>query len=162
VEAPHVPPDRTCVYYRYRVRLVPDELGFCGPPVELRDRLLFALQAEGVAASLWQLLPLPAQPVFRRRAFAASRPEGDLRPLEPWDRAAHPHAARLLESSIVLGTADEPLFDQPSDLMVRYLEAFERVIDGIETVLSADYRPVEPWPPVPDQRSAGCASTWWR
>jgi dTDP-4-amino-4,6-dideoxygalactose transaminase len=147
VEPPHVPPDRTCSFYRYRLRLEPDELGFSGSPVELRDRFLCALQAEGLAASLWQLLPLPAQPVFRRGGFAPWRPGDESQPLGPWDRDAHPEAARLLESSIVLGTADEPVFNQPSELMERYLEAFEKVVEGIETVLTAEYRPVDPWPP---------------
>jgi perosamine synthetase len=145
---PHVPDDRTCVFYRYRIRIVPSELGFSGPPVELRDRLLWALQAEGVAASLWQLQPLPAQPVFRRGGFAPWQPGGD-RPLEPWHRDAHPETARLLESSIVLGTADRPLACQPSELMERYLEAFEKVLGDRDTLFGADYRPVEPWPRIP-------------
>ena len=100
-----------------------------------------------MAASVWQLLPLPAQPAFRRRRFAPWQPGADSEPLEPWDREAHPVAARLLESSIVLGTADEPLFHQRSALMERYLDAFDKVLGQIETVLSADYRPIEPWPP---------------
>jgi perosamine synthetase len=150
LQPPHVPGDRTCVFYRYRIRIDPDELGFAGPPIELRDRLLWALQAEGVPASLWQLLPLPAQPVFRRGRFAPWQP-GDDAPLEPWDRGDYPETARLLESSIVLGTATEPLFNQPPELMGRYLEAFEKVIGAIESVLGAPYRPVQPWPPIPPQ-----------
>jgi perosamine synthetase len=143
---PHIPEDRTCVFYRYRIRIDPDALGFSGAPLELRDRFLYALQREGVASSLWQLLPLPAQPVFRR-PFGPWRPATDLAPIAPWDKAEHPETARLLESSIVLGTADEPLFVQPVDLMERYLEAFKKVIDGLETILRAPYSSVEPWPP---------------
>ena len=141
-----MPGDRTCVFYRYRLVIDPDELGFAGPPEELRDRLLHALRAEGVAASVWQLLPLPAQPVFRRR-FAPWQPDADAEPLAPWDRSEHPEAARLLESSIVLGTAEEPLFNQPSELMERYLEGFEKVLGDLDAVLTADHRPLEPWPP---------------
>ena len=148
LEPPHVPEDRTCVFYRYRIRIHPEELDFTGPPLELRDRLLWALQAEGVAASLWQLLPLPAQPLFRRGRFAPWRPGDDDR-LEAWDPGAHPETLRLLEGSIVLGTATEPLFNQPSELMERYLEAFEKVLSDREALFSADYRPVQPWPPVP-------------
>ena len=145
---PHVPPDRTCVFYRYRIGIDPDELGFAGPAVELRDRLLWALRAEGVAASLWQLLPLPAQPVFRRGRFASWQPGDDDR-LEPWDRHAHPVAARLLESSIVLGTGERPLFNQPGELMERYLGAFEKVLADRQTLFAADHEPVQPWPPIP-------------
>jgi perosamine synthetase len=148
LEPPHVPEDRTCVFYRYRIRIHPHELGFAGPPRELRDRLLWALQAEGVAASLWQLLPLPAQPVFRRGRFAPWRPGDDDR-LERWDPEAHPETLRLLESSIVLGTATEPLFNQPPELIDRYLEAFEKVLSDREALFTADHMPVQPWPPIP-------------
>jgi dTDP-4-amino-4,6-dideoxygalactose transaminase len=152
LEPPHVPDDRTCAFYRYRIRIDPDALGFEGAPTELRDRLLWALQAEGVAASLWQLLPLPAQPVFRRPRFASWRP-GDTDRLEPWNRSAYPETARLLESSIVLATATETLFNQPSELMERYVEAFEKVLSDRETLFTASYRPVQPWPPLPPERS---------
>jgi perosamine synthetase len=133
---PHVPEDRTCAFYRYRLRIEPEQLGFEGPPLELRDRLLDALQREGVAASLWQLLPLPAQPVFRNGGC------------DPWDPAAHPETLRLLESSIVLGTADAPIFNQPAELMERYVEAFEKVLDArnLDRLLTGEYRAVEPWP----------------
>lgn len=134
---PHVPDDRTCAFYRYRVRIDSGALGFDGPPLELRDRLLHALQGEGVAASLWQLLPLPAQPVFRRGGS------------EPWDAGKHPVTAELLESSIVLGTAQEPIFNQPAELMELYVDAFEKVIANLDALLRADYRPVQPWPPWP-------------
>jgi perosamine synthetase len=92
------------------------------------------------------LWALPAQPVFRR-PFGPWRPATDLAPIAPWDKAEHPEAARLLERSIVLGTAEEPLFAQSAELMERYVEAFEKVIAGMDTVLTSAYRPVEPWPP---------------
>jgi dTDP-4-amino-4,6-dideoxygalactose transaminase len=135
VNPPHMPGDRTCVFYRYRITLDREELGFAGPPVELRDRLLDALQSEGVAASLWQLQPLPAQPVFHDRLHPS------------WDPAAHPVTSRLLESSIVIGTAAHPLAAQPPELMGRYAQAFEKVMSDLETVFTADYRPVRTWPP---------------
>jgi perosamine synthetase len=135
LHAPHVPDDRSCVFYRYRIVLDAPELGFAGPPVELRDRLLFALQSEGVAASLWQLAPLPAQPVFRDRAHPS------------WDPAGHPVTSHLLDSSIVIGTAEHPLFNQPEDVMHRYAGALEKVMSDLETVFTADYRPVQTWPP---------------
>jgi dTDP-4-amino-4,6-dideoxygalactose transaminase len=135
LHAPHVPDDRSSSFYRYRIAIDPHELGFAGPPVELRDRLLHALQAEGVAASLWQLEPLPSQPLFDARAHPS------------WDPAAHPETRRLLDSSIVIGTAEHMLLNQPESLMHRYAEAFEKVTDDLETVFTADYRPVQPWPP---------------
>jgi perosamine synthetase len=146
LEPPFVPADRTCAYYRYRLRLNPGELGWTGAALEFRDRLLWALQGEGVAASLWQLLPLPAQPVFRRSRFAPWQPARDAEPLAPWDPSEHPETARLLESSIVLGSAEEALFNQPSELVESYVEAFRKVFEEIDVVLTADHQPVEPWP----------------
>jgi hypothetical protein len=49
----------------------------------------------------------------------------------------------------VLGTATEPLINQPSELMDRYLEAFEKVLSDREALFTAQYRPVQPWPPIP-------------
>ena len=132
---PHVPDDRSCVFYRYRIMIDRAELGFAGPEIELRDRLLWALRGEGVAASLWQLAPLPAQPVFDSRAHPS------------WDPAAHPVTSRLLERSIVIGTAEHPLAGQPAELMKLYADAFEKVMGDLGTVFTAHYRPVEAWPP---------------
>jgi perosamine synthetase len=142
LRAPHVPDDRSCVFYRYRIVIDPDELGFAGPPLELRDRLLFALQSQGVAASLWQLAPLPTQPLFQDRLHPS------------WDPALHQVTSRLLDSSIVIGTAEHPLFNQPPELMDRYGEAFRQVMSNLQTVLTGDYRPVRAWPPEPPARGA--------
>jgi perosamine synthetase len=150
---PHVPDDRTCTFYRYRIVIDPEELGFTGPAIELRDRLLCALRAEGVAASLWQLRPLPEQPVFRHGGRFAPWQPGTHHALEPLDPGAYSETTRLLESSIVIGTAEHPLFNQPGALMTRYVNTFEKVMGDLETVFKADYRPVQPWPPVPPERS---------
>ncbi len=44
----------------------------------------------------------------------------------------------------MLGTAEEPIFCQPAFLMERYLEAFEKVVDAIETVVTATTRRSSP------------------
>jgi dTDP-4-amino-4,6-dideoxygalactose transaminase len=148
IHPPRVPDDRTCVFYRYRIVIDPEELEFEGPPLELRDRLLWALQAEGVAASLWQLRPLPAQPLFRHAGRFRSWQPGDDDALDPWDPREYPVTARLLDSSIVLGTADQPLFHQPPELMARYIDAFHKVLGDRATLFAAAHRPVELCPPV--------------
>jgi perosamine synthetase len=151
IHPPQVPDDRSCVFYRYRIVIEPEELGFAGAPLELRDRLLYALQAEGLAASLWQLRPLPEQPVFRRGGHFAPWQPATRQALDDFDRGAYPETTRLLESSIVIGTAEHPLFNQPPALMSRYADAFEKVMDDLETVFRADYRPVECVPRVPEE-----------
>jgi perosamine synthetase len=148
LRAPHVPDDRSCVFYRYRIVLNREELGFAGPPRELRDRLLWALQQRGVAASLWQHEPLPAQPVFGDRLHAS------------WDPAAHPNTRRLLDSSIVIGTAEHPLFSQPAELMHRYAEALASVMSDLEMVFTGHYRPVERWPPASSVTTSRASRSW--
>ncbi len=143
---PPSPADRTCVFYRYRIRIDRDAIGFPGPALELRDRILWALRAEGVSASLWQLRPLPAQPIFRASRAAAWQP-GTTKELRAWDPGVHPNAVHLLESSFVLGTGTHPLWVQPSSVVQGYVEALHKLVANLDRVLSVPYRPVQPWPP---------------
>ena len=149
---PHIPEDRVSVYHRYRVRLEPEAIGFDGSPVELRDRLLAALRAEGVAASTWQLLPLPASPIFRRATVAPWRPGRDDEPLAPWDPSAYPETSRLLDSSLVLGPEATPLYVQDAALMDEYVEAVDKVLQRIDVVLTVPYEPVRVRPAIPPEQ----------
>ncbi len=149
IEPPYVPDNVESVYFRYRFRFDPAQFGWEGSDVEFRDRLLFALRAEGVAVSTWQLWPLPAQPTFRRDSYYAWSPQVQEQPLKPWDPSAYPEASRLLERSLVLGPDQEPLYVQDADVMERYVEAFAKVLDRIDVVLASDYEPVRVTPPIP-------------
>ena len=141
VRPPAVPDDRTHVYHKYRLRLEPADLGFDGDVRELRDRVVQALRAEGVEAVLWQVHPLPAYPAFRRelRPWHKGR-DGEL--LRDWDPTEYPEAVRLLDESLILGSEVHPLFVQPLHLMERYVEAFGKVMDNLETVAEAPFSPV--------------------
>ena len=134
---PHVPDDRTSVYHKYRVRLSAEQVGYTGPVTELRDRVLFALRAEGVEAVVWQLDVLPAYPAFRRGRLRPWHPRDDKEPLEPWDRERFPAAAELLDCSIVIGSMPHPLFIQEAALMEKYVEAAARVMANLDAALAA-------------------------
>ena len=149
IQPPEIPDDRVSGFHRYRFRFEPAELGFDGPPVELRDRLLHALRAEGVAVSTWQTLPLPSSPVFRRGKFAAWHQDMEDESLEPWNADSYPETTRLLEQSLVLGPEMEPLYVQSTEMMQRYVEVFERVVSRLDVVFSSDYEPVRVRPPIP-------------
>jgi dTDP-4-amino-4,6-dideoxygalactose transaminase len=138
---PAVPEDRTSVWHKYRLRFDPAALGWAGPPAELRDRLVHALRAEGVEACLWQVVPLPAYPAFRRelRPWRPADAEAELR---PWDPADYPAASRLLERSLILGSELHPLFVQDEELMNRYVEAFEKVLANLEEIAALPFEPV--------------------
>lgn len=108
VEPPVAPPDRTHVFHKYRVRLDPGRAGLRLSPAALRDRVLAALEAEGVEAVRWQTAPLPAHPLFART--------------EPY-----PRAAAALEGTVLIGSQSYPLFAQPPDVVDAWADAFERV-----------------------------------
>jgi dTDP-4-amino-4,6-dideoxygalactose transaminase len=112
VEPPAVPPDRTHVFHKYRVRLHPERAGIRLSPLALRARALDALRAEGVEAVLWQTVPLPSHPLFA----------SDER---------YPNAAAALDASLVVGSQSYPLFAQPPEVVDAWADGFERAWSAI-------------------------------
>ena len=108
VVTPAVPPDRTHVYHKYRLRLDPAAAGLRLGARVLRERVLDGLRAEGVEAVLWQEVPLPAHPLF-----AAPEP--------------YAVSAAALDGSLVIGSQSYPLFAQPLDVIDAWADAFVRV-----------------------------------
>jgi dTDP-4-amino-4,6-dideoxygalactose transaminase len=139
---PHVPGDRTSVYYKYRVTIDRDALGVETPLTELRDRLIRALRAEGVEALLWQIEPLPAYPAFRRRTYGPWFPSLDREPLADWEPAEYPVASRMLDSSFILGSEPHPIIIQTSSLMDAYVDAFAKVLSNLDAVLEQPFEPL--------------------
>lgn len=141
ITPPFVPDDRSCSYWKYMVQLDPHAGGFAGAPSELRDRVLRAVQAEGVEAMVWQPQPIPAQPVFRKTHRPWQPAHAD-EPLRPWDPAEFPVTSRLVDVSLALGTEAFPLYVQEEPLMHRYVEAVEKVMTNIERVIEAPFTPI--------------------
>ncbi len=112
VEPPAVPPDRTHVFHKYRVRLDPARAGLALTPAALRDRTLEAVRAEGVEAVLWQTAPLPQHPLFAS--------------LEPY-----PNAAAALDATLLVGSQSYPLFAQPLEVVDAWADGFERAWKAI-------------------------------
>lgn len=146
---PDIPEDSESSHYRLRVRLNPEPYGWEDKPEEFRDRVLYALQLEGVAVDTWQLKPLPAHPVFRRSDFTPWSPGIADGPLRPWCPEKYPVASALLSSSITIGAHPYPLHVQPPEVMRLFLRAFAKVAKHMAIVLRADYEPVRPAPPIP-------------
>jgi perosamine synthetase len=138
---PRVPDDRTSVWHKYRLRFDPAALGWSGPAAELRDRLVQALRAEGVGAALWQVVPLPAYPAFRRELRPWLSADADEQ-LRPWDPVEYPASVQLLDQSLILGSEAHPLFIQDADLMPRYVEAFEKVLSNLDAIAELPLEPV--------------------
>jgi dTDP-4-amino-4,6-dideoxygalactose transaminase len=145
---PFVPPGLESSWWKYMIRLVPEQLGWDGSPVELRDRVIFALRQEGVMAGTWQRRPLPALPAFRRAEPGPWRP-GAPESL-PWHPDDYPVTSAFLRTAVVLGNERHPLYVQTPELMKRYVGAVRRVIDGISAVRTAPYEPLTEVPRVGD------------
>ena len=135
---PHVPPDRTSIFHKYRIRFQPDVLQLKMPAVEFRGRLLDALQAEGVSVAIWHIDTLPAYPIFRQK-------EGWGRGC-PWGcphygreisyrRDDYPETIRLLEESIIIGDEAFPLFIQSRELIEYYAAAIGKVLSNLNEIL---------------------------
>jgi dTDP-4-amino-4,6-dideoxygalactose transaminase len=105
---PSCPADRTHAWHILRFRVQPAAFGLpdrlAGP---LRAAVMRALRAEGVPVSHYQLLPLPAQPIFRGL------------------RGEHPQALRVIEDSFTLQKAH--LHPGARSLLGWYADAFEKV-----------------------------------
>lgn len=123
---PGVPPDRTHVFHKYRVRLDPKAAGVDVLASELRDAIAQALRAEGCEVVFWQSQPLPAMRVFsERKGFGGGF---------PWSAGADtksdgrfPRTRALLACSLLLFSQSCPLIAQDAELAQRYAEAFRRV-----------------------------------
>jgi perosamine synthetase len=136
---PYVPPDRTSVYYIYRLRFDPDAWNTKLDAVEVRDRLLRALKAEGVAATLWHVTPLPSFPIFKSlQGYGKGCPWSCPyygREIH-YDPADYPMAQRLLDTSLVINNGTYPIFNQSYKLMEYYVAAFQKVIENLDELLT--------------------------
>lgn len=145
---PVIPDECESSHYRWRVRLDPSAYDWEGSPDEFRDRVLYALQMEGVPVDTWQLKPLPAHPVFRRKRVLPWSPGVPDDELLPWHADAYPIASALLASSITVGAHPHPLHVQSEQAMRACVDAFRKVVANIATVLTASYEPLRPVPPI--------------
>jgi perosamine synthetase len=135
---PYVPPDRTSIYHKYRIRFDPQTLGVKGPVAEFRNRLMDALQAEGVECTVWHVTPMTSFPIFQRldEGYGKGCPwscpyYGKEISYNPAD---YPEALRLMDESLVINTEPYPIFIQDLVLMEHYVAAMRKVFAHIEEV----------------------------
>ena len=126
---PYVPPDRTHVYYKYRLRFDPDALGLTCSPVRFRDALLRVLKAEGVQATLWHTEIMPAFPVFQTLDVRGRNIH--------YRREDYPEAVRLLETSIIVNTELYHICVQDLDVQAAYVAAFRKVFDNLDELFAS-------------------------
>jgi perosamine synthetase len=123
---PFVPDYAKSVYHYYKIRVDPTQLDTKLSAQELRDRMVVALHAEGVRATIWCPKPIYMQPVFQERiGFGKGL---------PWKS---PYAIRDIEYLPGLCPIAERISNEtfnvtvhpPNglDLMEEYAQAFEKV-----------------------------------
>jgi perosamine synthetase len=138
LKPPHVPADRTSIYYKYRIRFDPQALGLRLPARDFRNRLCAALESEGVSVALWHVEPLPAFPIFQEKIGWGKGC--------PWScqhygreityrREDYPEAIKLLDESFIVGDELYPLFSQDMKLMEYYVQAFQKVFSNLDELL---------------------------
>jgi dTDP-4-amino-4,6-dideoxygalactose transaminase len=133
---PYIPDDRTTIYHKYRLRFDPQALGLTIPAVDFRNRLIDALEAEGVEATLWHVTPLPSFPVFQRLNEGYVQGTPWLPQVEPpqvkYIPEEYPEAQRQMDESIVVNSEPYPIFLQDQELMECYVAAFRKVFDNLD------------------------------
>lgn len=155
-QPPHIPGDRTSSHHLWRVMLDPVVLDWRGSLTELRDRIIWALRAEGVPAGTWWLEPMDRMKAFRRiRPSYRTIHSTDVALTKPIDPLAMPVTTRVLDGSIVLGRTPETFQVLSPSRAKRYKRAFEKISDRMAVVLTADYEPLRRHPPVSEISWAG-------
>ncbi|MEW5960373.1 MAG: DegT/DnrJ/EryC1/StrS family aminotransferase, partial [Chloroflexota bacterium] len=127
---PYIPDDRTTIYHKYRLRFDPQALGLKMPAADFRNKLIDALEAEGVEATLWHVTPLVSFPIFQRLnegyvQGAPWLPQGEP-PQVKYNPEEYPEAQRLLDESIIVNSEPHPIYVQDLELMEYYVAAFRK------------------------------------
>ena len=158
--APQVPDDRTHAWHILRFRTDPAAFGledrFAGP---LRAAVQRALRAEGVPAAPYQLMPLPAQRVFRERRGLGAYPWAlPGVPERPYRQEDFPVTHRVLDDSFAIQKAH--LHPDAGPLLALYADAFEKVWEHRETV--AQYATSLPYTSPWEQAAKTAEAEWAR
>ena len=141
---PYVPDYAKSVYHYYKIRVDPTQFDVKLSPREFRDRIVVALQAEGVKAAIWGSQPIYMQPAFQTR-------EGFGKGF-PWKS---PYATRDIKYEPGLCPVAERISNEtfnlslhpPNglDLMEEYAIAFEKVIKNAKELERVKVPEWEEW-----------------
>jgi dTDP-4-amino-4,6-dideoxygalactose transaminase len=141
---PFIPEYAKSVYHYYKIRVDPQRLGSKLQPKDFRDRIVVALQAEGVRAAIWCARPIYMQPVFQARegwgkGFPWKSPyvQRDV----SYPQGLCPVAERISNETFNLS------LHPPNglELMEEYAQAFEKVIKHADELDQVNVPPWEEW-----------------
>jgi len=133
IETPVAPEGREPVYYNYVVGFDPAALGLDVSRRTLREKVQEALKAEGVPVGLWQRQSVPAQDVFQKRVgYGKGCPWRCQEAPVTYNAEDYPQANAFLDSHCYVFNVNPP---NGLELMALYVEAFQKVMDGLDQVL---------------------------
>ena len=141
---PYVPDYVKSVYHYYKIRVDPTKLDVKLSPREFRDRIVVALQAEGVKAAIWCARPIYMQPIFQlREGWGKGFPwksQYVIRDIK-YDPGLCPVAERISNETFNLSLHPPNALD----LMEEYAQAFEKVIKYAEELEKVKIPQWEEW-----------------
>lgn len=141
---PFIPDYAKSVYHYYKIRVDPMKLDSKLAAREFRDRIVVALQAEGMRAAIWCARPIYMQPIFQTR--------------EGWGKGfpwKSPYVTRDITYPEGLCPVAERISNEtfnlslhpPNglELMEEYAQAFEKVIEHADELGKVKVPPWEEW-----------------
>lgn len=136
LQTPFIPDNRKSVFWNYKVRFVPDELGIDMDPGEFAQKVVAALKAEGVFPTRWEFI-LPTMTLFQEqngygKGCPWKCPNANPRHYHPED---YPEASKAIASIIGIHGIFPP---NGLELMKYNVDAFHKVFDNLDKVLSVE------------------------
>jgi dTDP-4-amino-4,6-dideoxygalactose transaminase len=141
---PFIPEYAKSVYHYFKIGVEPSKLGLKMSPREFRDKIVVALQAEGVKAAIWCARPIYMQPVFQNRegwgkGFPWKSPYVSRDVTYP--EGLCPVAERISNETFNLSLHPPNALD----LMEQYAQAFEKVIEHVDELEQVKVPRWEEW-----------------
>jgi len=130
---PYVMPENEPVWWDYKVRVNPGELGIDMPPKEFALKIADALKAEGVFLTRWEFV-IPDMTLFQqKRGFGKGYPWSFPGAREvSYDTAQYPEAMTAIDTIMGIYCIKPP---NGIELMKYYVEAFHKVFDNLDQVI---------------------------
>ncbi len=131
---PTEPAGHEHTWYNYVIRLDVEAMGHADTARAWRDRIVRALVAEGVQASVWQRCILPAMAAFQtKNAYGHGTPWSSphARPVN-YDLTQYPVAQRHCETHICLGETIR--FPNGSDVIELIATGFRKVMTNLDQI----------------------------
>ena len=131
--------DRTCVYWFFPIKVSAKAAGFDMPDREFRDKLIAALNVEGLRTGCWQTVTLPGQSIFRDKiGYGKGSPWSDrnYKGNVTYTPANYPVAQMVVDSVVwLINMYHYPQTAEDQQYTVR---AFEKVFTQLDKVMACN------------------------